>query len=155
MLAAATTVAGHGSRILTVTVNYAAMPKLMEEGAADEISSCDAPEAAVCISGLLYITLMMFHGQDLSADCPQLEPMGWKRVTLSCVVYWARYGIPDHALVPSFPLGLQLLSVPLLPPPRPVIWLYLAASLRSIHLCNPTFSVYFFFAGRPQPGHVL
>jgi hypothetical protein len=45
MLAAATTAAG--PRILTVTVNYAPLLKLMEEGAADKLSLCGGPEAAV------------------------------------------------------------------------------------------------------------
>jgi hypothetical protein len=40
-------------------VNYAPLLKLIEEGAADEQSSCDGPEAPVWMNGLLYITLMM------------------------------------------------------------------------------------------------
>lgn len=78
-------------------------------------------------------------------------------VTLSACVYIGHiYGIPDHALLYlPFVQGFNLLRAPLLPPPRPVPRPCLAASLRSIHLCNPTHCFLFLFAGRPQPGHVL
>jgi hypothetical protein len=100
--------------------------------------------------------LALYHADDgsmrrtRSADCPQLEMMGWKRG--HPVVYWAHYGIPDHALVPSFHPGLQLLSAPLFPPPRPLLSLFLQRVCRPFISCTPTplrFS-FFLLAGPSQ-----
>ena len=57
---------------------------------------------------------------------------------------------PITLLYLPFRQGCKLLCAPLLPPPRPVLRLYLAASLRSIHLCNPTLLLSFFLLAGPS-----
>jgi hypothetical protein len=100
------------------------------------------------MGGLLYITPMTVHRQDPSRGLSSAGGDGMETGSpCPCVVYSAHYGIPDRALVPSFP---PVLCAPLLPPPRPVIRLYLAASLRSIHLCNLTLFVFFLLLAGPS-----
>lgn len=89
-----------------------------------------------------------------AADCPQLESMGWKRghpVGVGCILGTLR-NTRSRPLVSSFHPGLQFTLCTSPSPTRPVPRSCLAASLRSIHLCNPTHLLSFSFCWQAPAG---